>query len=119
MKIKTSIMVQNQKLESTDGRPMLPRELVVFQRMYLRLGAQKMSYFFGLRSLICLDGCFLKTMMGGHLLCAIGRDGNENMMPFAVAYVDAECKESWTWFLSLLLEDFGRPEDLGWVFMSD
>ena len=97
----------------------MPREIVVFQFMYMRFEAQKQSYFSGIRPLICLDGCFLKTSMGGYLLCAIARNGNKNMLPLAMACVDAECKESWSWFLNVLCEDFGRPEDNGWVFMSD
>lgn len=47
--------------------------------------------------------------MGGHLLCAIARDENENMLPIAIAYVDAECKEPWSWFLNhVLYEDFDK-----------
>lgn len=57
--------------------------------------------------------------MRGHLLCAIARDVNENMLPLAITCVDAECKESWSWFLKILCEDYGRQEDTGWVFMSD
>ena len=56
---------------------------------------------------------------GGQLLCAVGRDGNENMFPISIAVVDIECKSSWLWFLGLLFEDFGCPEETGWVFMSD
>ncbi|XP_039121227.1 uncharacterized protein LOC120257974 [Dioscorea cayenensis subsp. rotundata] len=41
------------------------------------------------------------------------------MLPLAIACVDAECKESWTWFLQVLCEDFGRPQNTGCVFMSD
>ncbi|CAH9126317.1 unnamed protein product [Cuscuta epithymum] len=57
--------------------------------------------------------------MGGQLLCAVARDGNENMFPLAIAYVDSEDKASWTWFLQVLFQDFGRPEETNWVFMSD
>ena len=56
---------------------------------------------------------------GGQLLCAVGRDGNENMFPISIAVVDIECKSSWLWFLGLLFEDFGFIEEIGWVFMSD
>lgn len=59
----------------------IPRELIVLRHMYIRFGSQKLSYFSGLTPLICLDSCFLKIAMGGHLLCAIARDGNENMLP--------------------------------------
>jgi len=45
--------------------------------------------------LIGLDGCFLKGMCPGHLLAAIGKDGNNQMLPIAFVIVDAETKESW------------------------
>ena len=57
--------------------------------------------------------------MGGQLLYAVGHDGNENMFPLAIAIVDIEEKSSWKWFLQLLLEDFGKPTETGWVFISD
>ena len=57
--------------------------------------------------------------MGGQLLCAVGKDGNDNIMPLAMAVVDIECKVSWVWFLKLLFEDFGTPQETGWIFMSD
>ena len=41
------------------------------------------------------------------------------MLLFAIACVDAECNESWTWFLYVLCEDFGRPGETELVFMSD
>lgn len=57
--------------------------------------------------------------MGGQLLCAVGHDGNENMFPFAMAIVDIEEKISWKWFLNLLFENFGSPQEIRWIFMSD
>ena len=51
--------------------------------------------------------------MGGQLLCAVGRDGNDNMFPLAMAIVDIEEKISWKWFLKLLFEDFGHPTKTG------
>ena len=61
----------------------------------------------GMRPIVGLDGCHLRTSIGGQLLCTVGRDGNDNMMPLAIAVVDIECKVSWVWFLKLLFEDFG------------
>ena len=57
--------------------------------------------------------------MGGQLLRAVGRDGNDNMMPLTMAVVDIECKVSWVWLFKLLFEDFGTPQETGWKFMSD
>jgi len=53
------------------------------------------------------------------LLCAIGRDGNNQMFPIAWAVVEAETEESWTWFLELLLKDLNVGQGLSWTFMSD
>ena len=61
----------------------------------------------------------MKSSMGGQLLCAVGRDGNETMFPLTIAIVDIEEKSSWKWFLQLLFEDFGKPTETGWVFISD
>jgi len=43
----------------------------------------------------------LKGKYAGHLLSAIGKDGNNQMMPIAFAVVEAETTESWDWFLDL------------------
>jgi len=50
-------------------------------------------------------------------MCAVGRDPNDEYFPFAYAVVEAETKDSWTWFLNLLLADIG--DDKQWVFISD
>ena len=83
------------------------------------MGNKSKGFFSGLRPIVGLDGCHLKTSMGGQLLCAVGHDGNENMFPLAIAIVDIEEKSSWKWFLQLLFEDFGKPTETGWVFISD
>ncbi|WCJ25162.1 hypothetical protein M5689_007068 [Euphorbia peplus] len=123
VKLKTNLsLVQDDPIDNREDAAniqRLPREIVVFQYMYLRFGAQKQGYFSGLRPLICLDGCHLKSSMGGQLLSAIARDGNDNMFPLAIAVVDSECKESWSWFLQLLQDDFGTVSETRWVFMSD
>ncbi|KAL7202554.1 hypothetical protein ACSBR1_034095 [Camellia fascicularis] len=65
-----------------------------FQRMYVRLSAQKEGFLAGCRLIIELDGCHLKGIFGRQLLSAIGRDGNDNMYPIAVALVEIECQAS-------------------------
>lgn len=52
-------------------------------------------------------------------MSAVGRDGNDNMFPIAIVVVEAETKDSWTWFLKLLMEDIGTVEERGWGFISD
>ncbi|XP_027905924.1 uncharacterized protein LOC114165520 [Vigna unguiculata] len=73
----------------------------------------------GCRPFIGVDGCHLKTTYGGQLLVAIGRDPNDQYFPLAFVVVENECKETWRWFLSLLLEDIGDIQSNRWVFISD
>lgn len=65
----------------------------VFERMYFSLPSMRMGFLAGCRPLIGLDGCFLKTVHGGQLLCAIGKDGNDNLFPIALAVVPVENRE--------------------------
>ncbi|KAG8368915.1 hypothetical protein BUALT_Bualt15G0096100 [Buddleja alternifolia] len=91
-----------------------------FDKMYVSLHAIKQGFFSGCRPIIDLDGCFLKTLFGGQLLVAVGRDGNDNMVPIAIAVVQVENYESWKRFLSVLLEDIGGMESARkWTFISD
>ncbi|WVZ12836.1 hypothetical protein V8G54_017366 [Vigna mungo] len=57
---------------------------------------------------------------GGQLLTAVGRDGNDQMLPIANVVVEVENKESWTWFLEHLIEDLGgEAVCVGCTFISD
>ena len=97
------------------SRNMLP----VFERLYVCFEACKKS-FFTCRPIIGLDGCFLKGPYKCQLLAAIGRDPNEQMLPIAIAVVEAETKDSWTWFLSNLIEDLGGTNRCrSYTFISD
>ncbi|XP_071924560.1 uncharacterized protein [Coffea arabica] len=91
-----------------------------FERMYFCLHACKQGFLEGCRPIIGLDGCFLKSAFGGQLLSALGRDGNDNMIPIALAAVEVERYDSWRWFLHLLLDDLGLGMDnTPWTFISD
>ncbi|KAL3532679.1 hypothetical protein ACH5RR_006200 [Cinchona calisaya] len=68
---------------------------------------------------IGLDACHLKCTMGGQLMAAIARDANNQMFPLAMALVESECKDSWRWFLETLTDHIGRPQERGWIFISD
>ncbi|MCI03073.1 hypothetical protein A2U01_0024107, partial [Trifolium medium] len=59
----------------------------------------------------------LQPRYGGQLLIAVGRDPNDQYFPLAFGVVETETKESWRWFLTLLLEDIGQEKR--WVFISD
>jgi len=90
------------KVESPtpDSEPM-------FQKLYMSLAAMKQGFMEGCRLVIGLDWFFLKGPYKGTLLAAIGRDANNNMYPIAIAVVEVEIKENWTWFLECLVLDFG------------
>ena len=56
----------------------------------------------------------------GELLTTVGRDGNDQMLSLCYALVEVENKETWTWFMELLIEDLGGPEVCQSItFMSD
>ncbi|CAN1801228.1 hypothetical protein LINPERHAP1_LOCUS22877, partial [Linum perenne] len=65
-----------------------------FKRMYCCLGACKEGFLAGCRRAICIDGCFLKTEVGGQLLTTVGLDGKDGVYPIAYAAVELDecCK---------------------------
>ncbi|XP_057770155.1 uncharacterized protein LOC130989987 [Salvia miltiorrhiza] len=91
----------------------------VFRGLYIGFSALRKGFMEGCRRIIGLDGCFLKTYLGGQLLCAVSKDGNNQMFPVAWAVVEAENEECWSWFIKILLEDLGVTDGLGISFISD
>ncbi|XP_057423086.1 uncharacterized protein LOC130717015 [Lotus japonicus] len=91
----------------------------VFERIYVCFAATKTAFARSCRPLIGLDGCFLKGVYGGQLLSAVGKDGNNQMFPICFAVVEAETKDSWHWFLDLLLKDLNDVQRNNWSFISD
>jgi len=87
-----------------------------FGSFYFCFEGLKQGFLSGCRPFIGIDGCHLKTQYGGQLLIAVGRDANDQYYPLAFGVVEVENKESWRWFLTLLLEDIGT--DKRWVFIS-
>ncbi|XP_059631698.1 uncharacterized protein LOC132274437 [Cornus florida] len=71
----------------------------------------------GCRPLIGVDECFLKGPYGGHILSAISIDGNNQMFPVAFAVVESETRDSWSWFMTELMDAVGPYEDI--TFISD
>ncbi|CAI9279914.1 unnamed protein product [Lactuca saligna] len=55
----------------------------------------------------------------GQLLSAIGRDANNHIYPIAWAVVSVESKETWKWFINLLIEDLGMGVGHGLTLISD
>ncbi|XP_057793143.1 uncharacterized protein LOC131009751 [Salvia miltiorrhiza] len=62
----------------------------IFKGLYIDFSALKKGFVEGCRPIIGLDGCFLKTHLGGQLLCAIGKNGINQMYPIAWAVVEVE-----------------------------
>ncbi|KAK9293352.1 hypothetical protein L1049_021344 [Liquidambar formosana] len=90
-----------------------------FQRLFISFVAQINGFKAGCRLFIGLDGCFLKGCYGGQLLSAVGRDGNNQMFPLAMAVVEAEIKHSWHWFMTNLLQALDCQDYTGITFISD
>nr|KAJ0191009.1 hypothetical protein LSAT_V11C800445800 [Lactuca sativa] len=89
------------KLDMEDG----PDGKKYFSNFYCCFQGVKQGWIEGCRRVIGLDGCFLKGVCKGELLCAIGRDANDKIYPIAWAVVNVENKQNWKWFLELLIDD--------------
>ncbi|XP_058746137.1 uncharacterized protein LOC131619011 [Vicia villosa] len=87
-----------------------------FERCYLCFDGTKKALTKTCRPFIGLDGCHLKHRYGGIMLIAVGRDPNDQYLPVAFAVVESETKDTWSWFMKLLIEDIG---DGRWCFISD
>ena len=53
------------------------------------------------------------------MLSAIGRDANNHIYPIAWAVVSVESKETWKWFIDLLIEDLGMGVGHVLILISD
>ena len=90
-----------------------------FKRFYVCYDGLKKAWKTGCRPILGLDGCFLKTVCGGQLLSAVGRDGNNCILPVAMAVVETESYDSWSWFLMLLVDDLSLGDGYGYTLISD
>ncbi|XP_021774243.1 uncharacterized protein LOC110738175 [Chenopodium quinoa] len=72
----------------------------VFQRLFMCFEGLAKGWKEGCRKVLAVDGCFLKTFLGGQLLCAVGRDANDQMYPVAWAVTEGENNLSWEWFFT-------------------
>ncbi|XP_059627095.1 uncharacterized protein LOC132269879 [Cornus florida] len=74
-----------------------------FKRLFLSYEAIYRNIREWCRPFIGVNGTFLKEFYGGHLLSAIGIDGNNKMFPLAIAIVEVENRDSWSWFMEELM----------------
>ena len=91
----------------------------IFQRIYICLHACKEGFKTGCRPLVGLDGCHVKGPHPGQVLFAVGIDGNNQMFAIAYAIVELECKDSWSWFINLLMKDLAIVNTHSWTFITD
>jgi len=54
-------------------------------------------------------GCHFKGPFGGIMLSTVALDGNNGLFPVAVAIVEVENRDSWTWFIELLASCIREP----------
>ena len=91
----------------------------VFQRLYVCFEGVKLGWLEGCRRVLAVDSCFLKIFLGGQLMCAVGRDGNDQMYPVAWAVVEGENNLSWCWFFDQLRQSLFLETGEGLVIISD
>ncbi|CAI9298295.1 unnamed protein product [Lactuca saligna] len=97
----------------------MPHGKNYFSKFYVCFDALKKGWKEGCRKIIGLDGCFLKGIYKGELLCDVGRDANNRIYPISCAVVCVENKENWRWFLDLLIDDLGLNLGYGYNVISD
>jgi transposase-like protein len=71
------------------------------QRAFLALGPV-IAAFKQCRPVICIDGTFLTGKYKGTILTAVAADGNNQLLPLAIAFAEGENGDSWYWFLERL-----------------
>ncbi|CAI9273625.1 unnamed protein product [Lactuca saligna] len=97
----------------------MPDSTTYFSKMYVCFKGVKDGWIAACRRVIGVDGCFLKGICRGQLLAAMGRDANNHIFPIAWAVVEVENKETWKWFLDLLLDDIEMGIGHGLTLISD
>jgi transposase-like protein len=71
------------------------------QRAFLAL-EPAIATFKHCRPVICIDGTFLTEKYKGTILTVVAADGNNQLLPLAIAFAEGENGDSWYWFLKRL-----------------
>nr|KAJ0213175.1 hypothetical protein LSAT_V11C400215600 [Lactuca sativa] len=90
-----------------------------YSKFYVCFDALKKGWKEGCRKIIGLDGCFLKGICKGELLCDVGRDANNGIYHIAWVVVCVKNKENWRWVLDLRIDDLGLYLGYGYSVISD
>ncbi|XP_050875971.1 uncharacterized protein LOC127079631 [Lathyrus oleraceus] len=56
---------------------------------------------------------------GGKLMAVVGRGENNKIYPIAYVVGEAETKDSWEWFVNILIEDLESINHMSYAFISD
>ncbi|XP_058217459.1 uncharacterized protein LOC131328540 [Rhododendron vialii] len=88
-----------------------------FQRLFVTFSACIYG-FKHLRSLLFLDGTFLKGNFKGTLLSASAKDGDKGLFPLCIGVADSESKENWLGFMKKL-RNILDGDTRSIVFVSD
>ncbi|CAI9287332.1 unnamed protein product [Lactuca saligna] len=97
----------------------MPDSTTFFSKYYVCFKAISDGWKEGCRPVIGLDGCFLKGIVRGEVLAAVGRDANNQIYPIAWAVVGVENKATWKWFIDLLMDDIDGGLGAGITLLSD
>jgi hypothetical protein len=79
--------IKTYKLVSRPGKQVL-------QRAFLALGPV-IAVFKQCRPVICIDGTFLTGKYKGTILIVVAADGNNQLLPLAIAFAEGENGDSW------------------------
>ncbi|XP_024011136.1 uncharacterized protein LOC112086444 [Eutrema salsugineum] len=90
-----------------------------FDRIYVCFEAQRVAWKTHCRPIIGLDGAFLKWDIKGQLIAAVGRDGDNRIVPIAWAVVEIENDTNWEWFVNHLKQDLGLLDGRDITIISD
>ncbi|GJW76436.1 retrovirus-related pol polyprotein from transposon TNT 1-94 [Tanacetum coccineum] len=90
-----------------------------FKRIYVCLGPLKDGFRASRRQLLGLDGALMKGNYPGQMIIAVSMDANNGLYPIEYGIVESESKDSWTWFLSCLRDDFDLYANLNFTFIID
>lgn len=72
----------------------------------------------GLKGML-IDGCFLKGVYYGELLCVMGRDKYNHIYLTSWAIICVEYKENWKWFLEFHTGDLNLDVGKGLTLILD
>ncbi|KAK2652636.1 hypothetical protein Ddye_012492 [Dipteronia dyeriana] len=88
-----------------------------FEYLFIAFNASLVGFQTAISLAICIDATHLKGRFGGVIFIAACEDANNQVFPLAYGWGDAECEDSWTWFLKELKKAIGCPTNC--IIISD